>query len=115
MGRMFGGSRSMPLFRISGISVGVDWGALAMLGIIVVILSGDYRDILGPDKQVEAFGYAVAAALAFFGSIILHEFGHAAVARRNGIGILGIDLWLLGGLAKMDREPQTAGVEFRVA
>jgi Zn-dependent protease len=105
----------MPLFRVSGIPVGVDWGALIMLGVVVLVLSGDYRDILGPEKQMEAFGWAVVAALAFFGSIILHEFGHAVVARRNGIGILGIDLWLLGGLAKMDREPGTPGVEFRVA
>lgn len=86
-----------------------------MLGVVVLVLSGDYRDILGAEKQVAAFGYAVVAALAFFGSIILHEFGHAFVARRNGIGILGIELWLLGGLAKMDREPAAPGVEFRVA
>src|SRR5690348_10912902 len=98
MGRMFGGSRSIPLFRISGIQVGVDWGAIVMLGIIVVVLSGDYQDILGPNKQLESFAYAVGAAFAFFGSIILHELGHATVARRNKIGILGIDLWLLGGL-----------------
>ena len=54
-------------------------------------------------------------AFAFFASIVLHEFGHAVVARRNKIGILGIDLWLLGGLAKMDRDPETPGVEFRVS
>ncbi|MGH2906543.1 MAG: site-2 protease family protein [Solirubrobacterales bacterium] len=105
----------MPLFRVSGIPIGVDWGAIVMLGLIVLVLAGDYGSILGDGKQAEAFLFAVGSAFAFFGSIILHELGHAAVARRNGIGILGIDLWLLGGLAKMDREPRSPGVEFRVA
>lgn len=105
----------MPLFRVSGIPVGVDWTWLLALAYVVITLSGDYQDLLGPDRQAEAFAYAVGVAFAFFGSIVLHEFGHAIVARRNGIGILGIDLWLLGGLAKMDRDPATPGVEFRVA
>jgi Zn-dependent protease len=105
----------MPLFRVSGIPVGVDWTWLFALGYVVITLSSDYKDLLGPDRQAEAFLYAVGVAFAFFGSIVLHEFGHAIVARRNGIGILGIDLWLLGGLAKMDRDPNTPGVEFRVA
>lgn len=112
---MLGGARSMPLFRVSGIPVGVDWTWLLALGYVVYVLAGDYQDILGEGKETQAFLYAVAVALAFFGSIVLHEFGHAIVARRNGIGILGIELWLLGGLAKMDRDPQTPGVEFRVA
>lgn len=112
---MFGGARSMQLFRVSGIPVGVDWTWLIAVGYIVLTLSNQYQDLLGPDKQVEAFGYAVLVAAMFFGSIVLHELGHAFVARRNGIGILGIDLWLLGGLAKMDRDPSTPGVEFRVA
>lgn len=115
MSGMFGGARTMQLFRVSGIPVGVDWTWLIAVGYIVLTLSNNYQDLLGPDKQLEAFGYAVLVAALFFGSIVLHELGHAFVARRNGIGILGIDLWLLGGLAKMDRDPATPGAEFRVA
>ena len=55
----------MPLFRVSGIPVGVDRGALIMLGIVVLVLSSDYREILGPEQQLEAFGYAVVAASRF--------------------------------------------------
>ncbi len=50
-----------------------------------------------------------------FGSIVLHELGHALAARRLGIGIASIDLWLFGGLAKMERDTRTAGEEFKVA
>ncbi len=105
----------MPLLRVSGIPISVDWTWLIALGYVVIVLVGNFQDLLGPEKQTLAFAYGVAVAFGFFGSIILHELGHAFVARRNGIGILGIDLWLLGGLAKLDREPNTPGVEFRVA
>ena len=47
--------------------------------------------------------------------MLLHELGHAVVARRNNIGIVGIDLWMFGGVAKMERDTDSPGVEFRVA
>ena len=58
---------------------------------------------------------ATISALLFFLSILLHEFGHAIVAIRNGIPIQGIDLWLFGGVAKLGRDSDSPGVEFRVA
>ena len=58
---------------------------------------------------------AVVSALLFFLSILLHELGHAVVAIRNGIPILGIDLWLFGGVAKLGKDADSPGVEFRVA
>lgn len=115
MFHMFGGSQALPLFRVAGINVTAGWSWLLALGYVVLVLSGSFNEILGPGRDVEAFGYAVASAFLFFGSIVLHEFGHAVVARRNGIGIMGIELWILGGLAKMDRDPASPGVEFRVA
>jgi Zn-dependent protease len=46
----------------------------------------------------------IAATAAFFLSILLHEFGHALVARRYGVNTESIDLWALGGVARLDRE-----------
>jgi Zn-dependent protease len=112
---VFGGGKNMRLFKAFGIQVSVDWSWLIALGYVMFVMVEDYQSLLGPEQRDLAFVYGVVVAFAFFGSIVLHEFGHAVVARRNGIGILGIDLWMLGGLAKMDREPQSAGVEFRVA
>jgi Zn-dependent protease len=57
----------------------------------------------------------VIAAFLFFGSIVLHEFGHALVARREGIEVIGIDLFFFGGYMKASRDSDTAGEEFRVA
>src|SRR5207249_2951748 len=62
-----------------------------------------------------AYLTAVASALLFFVSLVLHELGHAVVARRLGIEIAGIDLWFFGGIAKMTRDTQSPGDEFKVA
>jgi len=57
----------------------------------------------------------VISALGFFASIVLHELGHAFAALRNGIGISSIQLWILGGMARMDRESDSPAAEFKVA
>ncbi len=71
------------------------------------------------------FGFNLAASLgvipgliatvAFFGSILAHEFGHALVARRYGVETESIDLWALGGVAHLDREPPTPRADGLIA
>ena len=46
---------------------------------------------------------------------MLHELGHALAARREGIGVGGIDLFFFGGFMRADRDSETPGEEFRVA
>ena len=55
--------------------------------------------------MTEAYLVAVTAVFLFFVSLVLHELGHALVARREGIEISGIDLWFFGGVAKMAATP----------
>jgi Zn-dependent protease len=108
---MFGGG-SIQLARVLGIRIGVHPTWFLVLFFLIWSLTGLYEDVVGDDQ---AFLLATASALLFFGSVVLHELGHAVVARRNGIEIQGIDLWLLGGLARMSRDSDSPGVEFRVA
>src|ERR687896_54029 len=110
---MLGGG-SIQLARVFGIRIGVDVSWFFVLFLIIWSLSGYYQDVF-PGEDTKAFVLAVVSALLFFLSVILHELGHAVVAMRNGIGISGIDLWLFGGVAKMQRDTDTPGVEFRVA
>jgi Zn-dependent protease len=110
---MFGG-QSIQLGRIFGIRIGVDVSWFFVLFLIIWSLSGYYQDLF-PGDDTKAFTLAVVSALLFFLSILLHELGHAVVAIRNGIPILGIDLWMFGGVAKLGRDTDSAGVEFRVA
>ena len=58
---------------------------------------------------------ALVATLFFFASLILHELGHALAARREGMEIEGITLWLFGGVAKFKGMFPSAGAEFRIA
>lgn len=113
MRSVFGGG-SIKLLRVFGIRIGVDPSWFIVLFLIIWSLSGSYKDAL-PGRAGLAFTLAVASALLFFLSILLHELGHAWVAIRNGIGISGIDLWMFGGLAKMTRDTDSPGVEFKVA
>ena len=106
--------RSIRLARVFGVRIGVDPSWFLILFLIIWSLSGYYKDLF-PGHDSRAFGLAVVSALLFFGSVLLHELGHAVVAMRNGIGISGIDLWMFGGVAKMERETESPGEEFRVA
>jgi Zn-dependent protease len=108
---MFGGA-SLQLARVFGIRIGVDVSWFIVLFLIIWQLTGYYDDV-APGSN--AFVLATVSALAFFLSILLHELGHAVVAIRNGIPIEGIDLWMFGGVAKLGRDTDSPGVEFRVA
>jgi Zn-dependent protease len=108
---VFGGG-SIQLARVFGIRIGVDVSWFLVLFLIIYWLT-DYYQKIGAGS--DAFLLATISALLFFLSILLHELGHAVVAIRNGIPILGIDLWLFGGVAKLGRDTDSPGVEFRVA
>jgi Zn-dependent protease len=110
---VFGGG-SIQLLRISGIRIGASPSWFIVLFLVIYFLAGYFQDTLG-GSQTEGFVVAVCSAVLFFGSLILHELGHALVARRNGIEIDGIDLWLLGGLARFRQDTRTPGQEFAVA
>ncbi len=113
---MFGGGRSFTLFRVRGIRISVDWSWFIVLFLVIFWLSDFYGTLLDqPSGSTEPYLLAVASAAGFFGSIVLHELGHAFVALRNGIGIKQISLWIFGGVAQMDRESDSPGTEFKVA
>jgi Zn-dependent protease len=57
----------------------------------------------------------VVSVLLLFGSLIAHELAHALVARRQGIGVEKIDLYLFGGLTQMSRDAASPGEDFKVA
>ncbi len=111
---MFGGS--ITLFHVRGIRIAVDWSWFLVLFLVIFWLSRFYGDILGESSSASTpFLLALISAAGFFGSIVLHELGHALVAMRNGIGISSIQLWIFGGMARMDRESDRPATEFKVA
>jgi Zn-dependent protease len=107
------GGSSIRLATIFGIRVGVNVSWFLILFLAIFWLQEPFGEELGNDQQ--GFIVAVLTAFGFFGSILLHELGHALVARREGIEVSGIDLFFFGGVMKMSRDTSTPGQEFRVA
>jgi Zn-dependent protease len=110
---MLGGG-SITLFRFRGIKVSVDWSWFIALFLVILYMTDFFERLLGGGGSTP-FLLGVLAAAGFFGSILLHEFGHAVVAMRNGIGISSIQLWIFGGMARMDREADSPATELKVA
>jgi Zn-dependent protease len=112
---MLGGG-SITLFHVRGIRIAVDWSWFLVLFLVIFWLSQFYGDVLGESSSsTTPFVLALLSALGFFGSIVLHELGHAVAAMRNGIRISSIQLWVFGGMARMDRESDSPATEFKVA
>lgn len=87
---------SLRLGTLFGIPVRGHWST----ALVALLLGANLTIALG------VIGGAIAI-VAFFVSLVLHELGHALVARRFGVGTQHIDLWALGGVARLDREPPT--------
>jgi Zn-dependent protease len=106
---------NMQLARVFGIRIGVSVSWFVVLFLLIYWLSNFYFPEVMRGSATTAYLVAVAGALGYFASLILHELGHALVARRLGIPIVGIDLWFFGGLSQMRREPRSAGEELKIA
>ena len=111
---MLGTGRSFQLARVLGIRIGVNVSWFIVLFLFIYLFQGSFEEKLAASDTV-AFAVALVAAVLFFGSIVLHELGHAIAARREGIEVTGIELFLFGGVMKMSRDTDSPGAEFRVA
>ena len=111
---MFGTGGSFQLARVLGIRIGVNVSWFVVLFLFIYLFQGSFEQKLRASDTV-VFAVAVAATMLFFASILLHELGHAIAARREGIEVSGIELFLFGGVMKMSRDTDSPGAEFRVA
>ena len=107
---------SLRLIRVSGIEIGINWTWLVVFGLIVWSLAAVVFPADEPGRTTGTYLLmGVVASLVFFTSLVLHELGHAFQARRDGVKIEGITLWLFGGVARFAGELPSAGAEFRIA
>lgn len=104
------------LGRISGIDIHLDWSLLIIFSLITVALGTGVFPAWHPNwGGGQVWGTAVMAAVLFLGSVLLHEMAHAVVGRRLGAKIPRITLFVFGGMAQMEREPETWKGEFWMA
>lgn len=111
---MFG--RTIKLFTLSGFSVGIDasWFIIAIL--VAWSLAAGLFPYEYPGLDVGTYwAMGIIGSLGLFACIVLHELAHARAARRYGLQIRGITLFIFGGVAEMQEEPPTPKSEFVVA
>ena len=107
---------SITLGRIAGIRIGINWSWLVVFALIAWTLASSVFPDQNPHLADGTYvGMGVAAALLYFCSLLLHELGHALQARRDGLEIEGITLWLFGGVARFRGVFPSAGAELRIA
>lgn len=106
------------LGRLFGIPFRLHWSWFLAVFLISWSLSVHVFPQTLPEYAGETnwfWGLGVAAALGLFLSVLLHELGHAVVARRFGIQVRGIRLFIFGGVAELGSDPKRAGQEILVA
>jgi Zn-dependent protease/CBS domain-containing protein len=107
---------SFAIGRIAGIRISIHWSWLVVFALFVWTLSTGVFPRTNPDLGDGAhIAMAFVAAALFFVSVLLHELGHALQARREGVEIEGITLWLFGGVATLKGSFESGGAEFRIA
>jgi Zn-dependent protease/CBS domain-containing protein len=102
--------------RFGGIEVRLSWSLVAVFVLIVWSLTDGVFPSQNPGLSHGTYlAMGIVAALLFLASILLHELGHSWVARREGIEVGSITLWLFGGVSEFKSRFGSPGAEFRVA
>ncbi len=111
---MFG--KRMKLFKLLGFEVRIDLSWLVIAVLVTWSLAAGLFPYLYPRLSRETYWImGVVGALGLFASIVAHEFCHSLVARKFGMPMKGITLFIFGGVAEMGDEPPTAKAEFMMA
>jgi Zn-dependent protease len=107
---------NIPLGRILGIPIGLDYSWFVILGLLTWMLAGSYYPAEFKDWPPMLYWFVGAAtAIMLFVSVLLHELGHSVVALRYKVPVRSITLMLFGGVAQIETEPPSALAEFLIA
>jgi Zn-dependent protease/CBS domain-containing protein len=105
----------VPIARIAGIRVSADWSVLVIGALLAWGVAGTVPTSVPGTPLWLAWIVGAIAALLLIASLTAHELGHALLARRRGIAVEGIRLWLFGGVAQMSSDWMTGRTEMLVA
>lgn len=120
-------TRNLKIGRILGIDIVINFTWLLIFFLVAysfgdILKNTTSEEIVNGTVVINQFPggpwpwiVGVITALVFFGGLLLHELSHSFVARRNGVQIRRITLFIFGGVAEMKQDVQEPGAEFRMA
>ena len=109
-------NESFRLGRVIGVPIAVNWSVLVILWLLTWGLADGSLPEGAPGHPLATYWLAAfITAQLFFASLLAHELSHAVMARRSGVEVEGITLWLFGGVARLAGEPPTPRADFRIA
>lgn len=108
-------NRGIKIAQLFGIKIRIDWSWLLILLLVVWNLSSTFAQVHPDWTIIFSILMGIAAALLFFLSVLLHELAHSLVAKKQGIPVNSITLFLFGGVANIREEPKSPGNEFWMA
>jgi Zn-dependent protease/CBS domain-containing protein len=106
----------VELGKIWGIPIGLHPSWFLIFGLLTWSLAMGYFPEEYPALSSAAHWLLGGlTSLLFFGSVLVHELGHSLIALRNSIPVRRITLFIFGGVAQIEKEPNSPGAEFRIA
>lgn len=107
---------SIRLGKLFGIEIGFNWSLILIFALVTWTLATTVLPVDVPHHSVPAYWTtSIIGAALFYVCLLAHEMSHALVARRNGVKVAGITLWLFGGVSRLEGAPPSAGAEALIA
>jgi Zn-dependent protease len=107
---------TFPLGTVAGIRIRANWSVAVIFGLIAFGLAKLQFPATNPHQSALTYSFAgVVTAIVFLASLLAHELAHSLVARRYGLKVTGITLWLFGGVSQLSGEVPGPAAEARVA
>jgi Zn-dependent protease len=107
---------SITIGRLAGVSIELNWTVLVIAALVTFTLAGGILPAAAPGLDSGTYiAGGLIAAIGLLASILVHELGHAIVARRNNVDVERISLWAFGGVAQLKGEAATPKAEFKIA
>ncbi|MGD1173838.1 site-2 protease family protein [Mycobacterium seoulense] len=106
---------AIPLGRIAGFPVNVHWSVLVILWLFTWSLASTLPGTVRGYSPVAYWAAGACGALVLLASLVAHELAHAVVARRAGVAVGSVTLWLFGGVTTLGGEAKTPRAAFRIA
>jgi len=105
----------IPLGRIAGFPVHANWSVLVILWLFTWSLASTLPTAARGYSPGAYWVAGACGATVLLASLLAHELAHAIVARRVGVKVLGVTLWMFGGVTRLGGQAKTPQTAFRIA